>query len=65
MKDVDFSKEEIREIRESLGMTQSAFAEELGVTKESVYLYESGGMHPRGAHLENLLELQERAEDEN
>lgn len=48
------SKDEIKDIRLSLGMNQTEFAEEIGVNQAAVSLWESGGRSPSGPVLKLL-----------
>ena len=43
-----FSNEEIRQIRNKAGMTQTVFASFMGVSKKTVEAWESGRTHPTG-----------------
>ena len=55
----DWTPEEIRAFRKQLGMTQTNFAETLGVTQ--VYIsYMEGGMKRPGKILKRLLDCLER-----
>lgn len=45
----------IRRLREREGLTQTAFAGRLGVTKETVGRWESGRAFPRRAHLDRMI----------
>lgn len=44
----NYTKDDIRTIRINTGMTQSTFAEYMGVTKKAVEAWESGRTHPTG-----------------
>ena len=44
-----FSASEIKEIRKNTGLTQSLFAEYIGVSPKTVEAWESGRNHPNGA----------------
>lgn len=52
------TSEEIRKIREDLGITQDEFARLIDVTKASVARYESGQANPSEGTLKRLLFLQ-------
>lgn len=57
MATIEISPNEIREIRESLGLKQSEFAERIGVKQAAVSHWEQGIRQPSGAALiliENL-----------
>lgn len=47
----------IKRERERLGLTQQQLAENFGVDKSSVYLYERGDRPPTAAHLQAFLDL--------
>ena len=44
----EYTNKEIREIRMKAGMTQSVFAEYMGVSKKTVEAWECGRTHPTG-----------------
>ena len=44
----DFNSEEIRQIRNKAGMTQTVFAHYMGVSKKTVEAWECGRTHPTG-----------------
>ena len=44
----EYKSEEIRDIRVSAGMTQSVFADYMGVSKKTVEAWEGGRSHPTG-----------------
>lgn len=52
---------DVRELRKSLGLTQQAFAEELGVRQQTVSDWETGAYAPRGASVTVLNLVAERA----
>jgi putative transcriptional regulator len=56
------SAEQIRELRQRLGMTQLEFANEIGTTPTSVSRWESGKVKPQGVALKALRKLAERAD---
>ncbi len=45
------NSEDIRRLRARLGMTQEAFARELGVSVSTVQKWEGGRARPRGLYL--------------
>ena len=45
----EYGAEQVRNIRNSVGMSQSTFAGYLGVTKKTVEAWEAGTNHPSGA----------------
>lgn len=53
----EFSCEEIKQIRNNAGMTQSVFANYMGVSKKTVEAWECGRTHPTGPayRLMNIL----------
>lgn len=55
----EYSPTRIKEIRRSLLMSQSVFADMLNVSGSTVAAWEQGDRHPKGATL-RLLELAER-----
>lgn len=56
-----WTAERIAALRESLGLTQSSFADELGVRQQTVSEWETGRYEPRGASTRMLEFLAERA----
>lgn len=44
----EFNSEEIRQIRNNAGMTQTVFANYMGVSKKTVEAWECGRTHPTG-----------------
>jgi len=54
-----YSAKNIKQIRESLNLTQTVFAEALGVSVKTVEAWESGRNHPQGpaSRVLQLLEL--------
>ena len=59
-----YSNEEIKSIRNKSGMTQSVFANYLGVSKKTVEAWELGRTHPTGPayRLINILEQGKESE---
>lgn len=58
-----WSAERITALRHALGLTQSAFARELGVRQQTVSEWETGQYLPRGASLRVLsIFAEQRAE---
>ncbi len=57
-----YSKDEIRAIRNHAGMTQSTFANYLGVSKKTVEAWENGRTHPTGPAY-RLLEILEQGKE--
>lgn len=55
----EYSPTRIKEVRRSLLMSQSVFADMLNVSGSTVAAWEQGDRHPKGATL-RLLELAER-----
>lgn len=53
--------ERVRRLRARLGLTQRAFAEELGVRQQTVSEWETGVYRPRGASARLLRLVAERA----
>ena len=43
-----YEKEDIKKIRENAGMSQSVFAEMIGVSKKTIEAWESGSSSPQG-----------------
>ena len=54
----EYSDKEVRQIRMNAGMTQTVFAEYMGVSKKTVEAWECGRTHPTGPayRLINILE---------
>lgn len=52
-----FNPSLFRAIRESRGLSQQRLAEELGVSRLTVWRYEAGTRRPRGATLVRYVEL--------
>ena len=54
----EYGAEQVRNIRNSVGMSQSTFAGYLGVTKKTVEAWEAGTNHPSGAasRILNMME---------
>ena len=60
--DLTFGKERIRRLRQRMGLTQEAFAAEVGVKQSAVSLWESGARTPEGSDvLGRLLALETEA----
>ena len=59
-----YTNEEIKHIRNKSGMTQSVFANYLGVSKKTVEAWELGRTHPTGPayRLINILEQEKETE---
>lgn len=55
----EFTGEEIRRIREALGMEQVEFAEQLGVSQAAISLWENGFRSPSGSACILLEQLAE------
>ena len=54
----EYGAEQVRNIRNSVGMSQSTFAGYLGVTKKTVEAWEAGTNHPSGAASRmNMMEM--------
>jgi len=55
----EYGAEQVRNIRNSVGMSQSTFAGYLGVTKKTVEAWEAGTNHPSGAasRILNMMEM--------
>ena len=60
----EFNSSEIRAIRNNAGMTQTVFADYLGVSKKTVEAWERGRTHPTGPAYRLLDILAERKEKE-
>ena len=57
--DLHFGKERVRQLRGRLGLTQTGFADTVGVAQPTVSQWESGERTPEGANvLARLLELE-------
>ena len=54
------SSEQIKELRKHLGLTQTEFAEKIGVHLQTVSRWERGEMIPRGLALKALKQLAKR-----
>lgn len=52
---------QIAEIREALSLTVVEFAAKIGVSRKTIYQWESGLRHPRWALLEKINELAKSA----
>ncbi len=53
--------EEIKGLREALGLTQEAFARKLGVSYQTVNRWENAKRVPTGLYLKALEQLQRKA----
>lgn len=51
---LEFNHEQVRRLREGLGLTQQAFADRIGVTKQAVSAWESGQSAPSMDRFLNL-----------
>jgi DNA-binding transcriptional regulator YiaG len=60
MSEMNWSPEQIKEIRKQLKMTQKQFAAEVGVHVVTVIRWEKGGFSPSGLALEKLNQLATR-----
>lgn len=58
-----YKNDEIRELRISSGMTQSVFADFMGVSKKTVEAWECGRTHPTGAACRLLQILAEQGKE--
>jgi len=58
----DLTPEDVAALRARLGLSQAAFAAELGVRQQTVSEWETGRYRPRGASVRMLRTLAERAE---
>ena len=54
------TKEQVLELRKSLGLTQVKFAALLHVSLPTIKSWESGKYRPHGLYLEALLEVKQR-----
>ena len=59
-----YSNEEIKRVRNNAGMTQTVFANYLGVSKKTVEAWELGRTHPTGP-ANRLIEMLETGKAEN
>ena len=53
------TKEEIKAVRDRLGMTQLDFAIKLGTTPTSVCRWEKGDVKPRKVYVKQMLQMEE------
>lgn len=60
----EFNNEQIKEIRHDAGMTQSVFANYMGVSKKTVEAWECGRTHPTGSAC-RLMELLNSCAEQN
>jgi DNA-binding transcriptional regulator YiaG len=56
-----WSKEEVRALRQHLNLTQARLAEELGTRQQTISEWENGMYHPRGASATLLSIVAERS----
>jgi transcriptional regulator with XRE-family HTH domain len=54
---INFTSEQIREIREALGLTQTEFAVKCGVSASTVISWENDLRHPSWPRMQRLNEL--------
>ena len=59
-----YTNEEIRNIRNKSGMTQTVFANYMGVSKKTVEAWETGRTHPTGPAY-RLLDILEQGKEED
>lgn len=57
----EWDAERVAELRQRLGLSQAAFAAEMGVRQQTVSEWETGRYAPRGASARLLSMLEERA----
>lgn len=57
----EWSQDRLRALRRHLGLTQQAFADELGIRQQTVSEWETGVYRPRGASTRLLGMVAERA----
>ena len=57
----EWSAERVKALREYLGLTQTRFAEELGILQQTVSIWELGQHTPKGASVMVLNLVAERA----
>ena len=57
-----YSKDNIKQIRKNTGMSQSVFAETIGVSKKTIEAWEAGTSSPQGSS-RRILELFEKHSD--
>lgn len=62
----EYQPEEVKKIRNTVGMSQKIFASYLGVSDKTVEAWESGTNHPSGAasRLLNMMEMNEKLIEE-
>ena len=56
-----WSKEQVRALRQHLNLTQARLAEELGTRQQTISEWEKGMYHPRGASVTLLSIVAERS----
>ena len=54
---IRYRKDSIKELRESLGLTMSQFADKLGISRQHVYILERGAHNPTTKTLENIMNV--------
>jgi DNA-binding transcriptional regulator YiaG len=57
----DLSPQEVKDIREEVGLTQRELAEKLGVSANSISNWETGRSVPRRRNIQKLMALRDRA----
>jgi len=57
--------QQIRQLRETLGLTATEMAFRLGVGENAIRKWEAGSRHPRYKHLEKLNELLKEAQKQH
>ena len=60
----EFNPEQIRQIRNNAGMTQTVFANYMGVSKKTVEAWECGRTHPTGPAF-RLLDILNEGKEKN
>jgi DNA-binding transcriptional regulator YiaG len=60
-KKYEWDAERVRALREHMGLTQTQFAEELGILQQTVSQWECGYHYPKGASVKVLSMVAERA----
>ena len=60
----EFNPEQIKQIRNNAGMTQTVFANYMGVSKKTVEAWECGRTHPTGPAL-RLLDILDEGKEKN
>ena len=62
--DSDLTKDEIKELRNQMGMTQFEFAVELGTVPNTILNWENGHFKPLPVYQEKLKELRKKVQSE-